>query len=103
VRRHVYHIYILVNRSRRLYVGVTGDLRRRVWQHRRGLLPGFTRRYGMTAPVYAEHFSDVRTAIVREKQLKRWPRWRKDRLIEASNPGWADLSAAWGDRNDGEA
>jgi putative endonuclease len=94
VRCRDYHVYILASRSRRLYVGVTRDLRRRVWQHQRGLLPGFTRRYGITALVHAEHFSDARTAIAREKQLKRWPRWRKDRLIEASNPAWADLSSA---------
>jgi putative endonuclease len=97
VRRREYHVYILANRSRRLYVGVTRDLRRRIRQHQRGVLSGFTRRYGITSLVHAEHFSDVRTAIVREKQLKRWPRWRKDRLIEASNPGWEDLSAAWDD------
>jgi len=95
VRRPDYHVYILASRSRRLYVGVTRDLRRRVWQHRRGVLPGLTRRYGITALAHAEHFPDVRAAIAREKQLKRWPRWRKDRLIEASNPAWEDLSAAW--------
>ncbi len=96
VAYHTYHVYILANRGRRIYVGVTRDLRRRVWEHKQGIHPkSFTSRYGITTLVYAEPFTDIRVAITREKQLKRWPRWRKDRLIDASNPTWADLSAAW--------
>jgi len=91
-----YHVYLLASRTLRLYVGVTGDLGYRAWQHRHGSLPGFTRRYGITTLVYAEAFADVHAAIAREKQLKRWPRWRKLRLIDASNPTWADLSTVGG-------
>ena len=74
---------------------MTSDLRHRLRQHACGELPGFTRRYGITTLVYVEEFTDVHLAITREKQLKRWPRWRKLRLIEASNATWTDLGAAW--------
>lgn len=91
----IYSVYILANHSRHIYVGVTNDVARRVWQHRHGSPRAFTRRYGIATLVYVESFADVRAAIAREKQLKRWPRWRKDRLIDASNPTWADLASAW--------
>jgi putative endonuclease len=81
--------------SRRLYIGVTNDVRRRVWQHKHGVLPGFTERYRTTKLVCFEQTTDVHAAIAREKQLKRWPRWRKDRLIERHNAGWLDLSVTW--------
>ena len=90
-----YYVYILASRSRTIYVGVTSDLRRRVWQHKRGEVPGFTRQYRVTRLVYFEQTADVRSAIEREKQLKRWPRARKEGLIEAENAGWLDLSVDW--------
>ena len=90
-----FHVYILANRTRALYLGVTSDIRRRVWQHKNGCVPGFTRRYNIRNLVYCESFADAHAAIAREKQLKRWPRWRKDRLVEAKNPNWDDLSASW--------
>ena len=90
-----YSVYILASRSRVLYVGVTNDLRRRVWQHKRGFLPGFTSEYRVTQLVYFERTGNVRSAITREKQLKRCPRWRKERLIAEHNAGWLDLSADW--------
>jgi putative endonuclease len=90
-----YYVYLLSSRSRVLYVGVTNDLMRRVLQHKRGDVPGFTRTYRVTRLVYAERTSDVRAAIWREKQLKRWPRHRKERLVEVENPEWEDLAAAW--------
>ena len=92
-----YHVYILASRTRRIYVGVTGDLLRRVWQHKNGFFPGHTRRYGKNTLVHVEEFADIRAAIAREKQLKRWPRWRKDRVIDVRNPTWSDLSAMWND------
>jgi putative endonuclease len=92
---HEYHVYILASFSRRLYVGMTNDLRRRVWEHKSGIIPGFTRDYRITRLVYLERTADVLAAIAREKQLKRWPRWRKDRLIEEQNAGWLDLSIDW--------
>ena len=88
-----YSVYILASHSRRLYVGVTGDLRRRIAEHNRGLIPGFTRRYRINRLVYAEFTFDIRAAIRREKRLKAWPRWRKERLIELENAGWLDLAA----------
>jgi putative endonuclease len=93
MRRGPFHVYILASRSRRLYVGVTSDLLRRLWQHQQGLLPGFTQRYGITTLVHVESFADVGAALSREKQLKRWPRHRKERLIEQSNPTWLDLAS----------
>ena len=90
-----YHVYIMASLSRTLYVGVTNDLRRRVHEHRSSSIPGFTRTYRVTRLVWFEQTTDVRAAISREKQLKRWPRRRKERLIEAGNPNWADLAERW--------
>ena len=90
-----FYTYILASHSRTLYMGVTNDIRRRMAEHRRGDSPGFTRKYHVTKLVYFESSADARAAIAREKQLKRWPRVRKIRLIEAGNPGWRDLSIDW--------
>jgi putative endonuclease len=87
-----YYVYIMASLSRRLYVGVTNALRRRVWEHKMGALPGFTRKYRVTTLAYFEVTSDPHVAIAREKQLKRWPRQRKHRLIEMQNAGWVDLT-----------
>jgi len=92
MRERTFHVYVLASRSRRLYVGVTSDLACRLAQHRSGTPPGHAHRYGITRLVYVEWHPCARAAIAREKQLKRWPRWRKDRLIESRNPDWADLS-----------
>ncbi len=74
-----------------LYVGVTSDLARRVYEHRTGAVAGFTKRYGLKRLVYAESHIDIRTAIQREKVLKHWTRARKIRLILAANLQWDDL------------
>lgn len=74
-----------------LYIGVTGDLRRRIWEHREGVAEGFTKRYGLKRLVWAERHDDIRTAIQREKTMKHWPRAWKLRVILADNPGWDDL------------
>jgi putative endonuclease len=74
-----------------LYVGVTSDLARRISEHREGLIEGFTRRYGLTILVWAEHHDGVLSAIQREKNIKHWPRAWKVALIEAQNPEWEDL------------
>ena len=85
-------IYILSNVSRRsLYTGVTGDLIKRVWQHKHGVTGGFTSRYRVTRLVYFEVYIDIRDAIVREKQIKGGSREAKIRLIESMNPDWQDL------------
>src|SRR3954468_17804667 len=85
-------IYIMTNRrDGTLYVGVTSDLIRRVYQHREGVVAGFTKRYGLKMLVYYEQYDDIRTAIQREKTMKHWPRAWKVRLIHGMNPEWNDL------------
>jgi putative endonuclease len=90
-----YAVYILASRSRTLYVGVTSDLRRRVWEHRHGVKSGFASRYRMYQLVHFEETGDVLSAIRREKELKSWSRARKIALIEAANAGWLDLARDW--------
>jgi queuine tRNA-ribosyltransferase len=85
-------VYIMTNRPNgTLYIGVTADLARRVWEHREGSVEGFTKRYGLKRLVYAGRHDDIRTAIQREKALKHWPRAWKVRLILEENPNWDDL------------
>lgn len=74
-----------------LYLGVTGDLSRRAWEHRTGAVRGFSKRYRLTRLVFYERHDDIRSAIQREKTLKHWSRAWKVRLILDANPGWADL------------
>jgi putative endonuclease len=90
-----YYVYIMTNRSRTLYTGVTNDLARRVYEHKTKQTPGFTQRYNITQLVYYEATPDVRSAIEREKQIKGWLRAKKIALIESMNPGWRDLSQDW--------
>ena len=90
-----YFVYIMSNKSRTLYTGVTNDLNRRVYEHKHKLTPGFTSKYNITRLVYFEVTSDIRSAIAREKQIKGWLRAKKMALIESVNPTWADLSADW--------
>jgi putative endonuclease len=85
-------VYIVTNRPNgTLYVGVTGDLARRVYEHREGLVDGFTTRYGLKRLVYYERFDDISDAIRREKALKHWSRAWKVKLIHAMNTAWDDL------------
>jgi putative endonuclease len=74
-----------------LYVGVTSDLARRVWQHKNGVVEGFTKQYGVHNLVFAEFHDTMEEAILREKRLKKWRRAWKLRLIEEANPEWRDL------------
>jgi putative endonuclease len=89
-------VYLLSSVTRRLYVGVTNDLARRLCEHRHGPTFGFTRRYGITTLVYVESIAEPLTAITREKQIKGWTRVKKLALIEAYNPGWHDLAECYG-------
>jgi putative endonuclease len=85
-------VYIMASRRNgTLYTGVTSDLRKRVWQHRSGQVPGFTKQYGVHRLVHFEAHGSVADAIVREKQIKEWRRAWKIELIERYNPHWADL------------
>jgi putative endonuclease len=87
-----YWVYILASsRNGTLYVGVTNNLSRRVWEHREGTADGFTKRYDVKRLVYYEAYPDIRNAIQREKNIKKWPRHRKLALIEAENREWRDL------------
>jgi putative endonuclease len=90
-----YYVYIMASRKNgTLYIGVTGDIARRAFEHREGLLPGFTKRYGVKLLVHIEPFDDIHAAIQREKNLKKWPRAWKIALIEGINPDWRDLYAS---------
>jgi len=85
-------VYIMASHGRgTLYIGVTGSLKFRVWQHREGLVEGFTKRYGVKCLVWFENHPDFPSAITREKQLKKWTRAWKLQLIETANPTWRDL------------
>jgi putative endonuclease len=87
-----YFVYILASKiGGTIYVGVTNDLVRRVYEHQQKLAEGFTKKYGVFKLVYYEVHSDIEVAITREKQLKKWNRAWKVRLIEESNPNWDDL------------
>ncbi len=90
-----YHVYILASRAKTLYIGVTNDLVRRVFEHKQGSTDSFTGRYNVTKLVYYETTSDVGSAIAREKQLKGWRRSKKVALVESENPEWKDLALRW--------
>jgi putative endonuclease len=90
-----FYVYILTNRSKTLYTGVTGDLKQRVWEHKTGADDGFTKRYKIDRLVYYEIYRYVNSAIAREKQIKRWSRIKKIRLIVEMNPTWRDLAEDW--------
>ncbi len=87
-----YYVYIMANRRHgMLYVGVTNDIVRRAWEHREGLVPGFTKTHGLKLLVHFEEFADINEAIHREKRLKHWKREWKVALIERANVEWDDL------------
>jgi putative endonuclease len=87
------YVYILASRKHgTLYIGVTSNLPKRIHEHRMGVVPGFTRRYGIKCLVHVETFGDIEEAITREKRMKEWRRAWKVRLIERGNPDWDDLA-----------
>ena len=89
----IFFVYILASqRNGTLYVGVTNDLARRVWEHKQKVVPGFTRTYGVDRLVYFEEHQSILQARERERALKRWRRAWKIELIEKHNPGWRDLA-----------
>ena len=89
------YVYILASdRNGTLYIGVTNDLSRRCYEHRNGLVKGFSSRYGITQLVYCEAHDDMTTALAREKALKKWNRAWKIELIEKENPTWRDLNSS---------
>jgi len=92
-----YYVYIMANKSKTLYTGVTNNLERRVYEHKQELIQGFTRKYNITKLVHYEETNDVQVALAREKQIKGWLRSKKIALIESENPEWKDLSLEWYD------
>jgi putative endonuclease len=88
-----YYVYIIASYRRVLYTGVTNNLERRVYEHKHGLVPGFTSKYRVNRLVYFEETSEIYVALEREKQIKGWLRSKKIALIEQTNPNWLDLSA----------
>jgi putative endonuclease len=88
-----YCVYILTNRTGTLYVGITSDLPKRLHEHRSGAYDGFVSRYHLDRLIYYEAFDRVEEAIAREKQIKRWRREKKIRLVAEQNPEWRDLTA----------
>ena len=90
-KQHQYYVYIASSISKKIYIGVTNNLPRRICEHREGLVDGFTKKYKIKKLVYYEETSDICSAIEREKQLKKWRREKKIKLIEKDNPEWKDL------------
>ncbi len=92
-----YYVYLLTNWNNRvMYVGVTSNLERRVYEHKNKLVEGFTKKYNVGKVVYFETTNDVMAAIEREKQIKKWRREKKNQLVIGMNPEWKDLSLEWG-------
>ena len=92
-----YHVYIMTNKSRTLYTGMANNIRKRVYEHKHKLIPGFTKKYNISRLIYFETFGDVYSAIAREKTIKGWLRKKKIELIQETNPDWKDLSQDWYD------
>ena len=90
----MFSVYILTNFTNKvLYIGVTNDLHRRLYEHKNGIIEGFTKKYHVHKLVYFEEYSEIKLALAREKQLKRWVRAKKNWLVETKNPNWDDLGS----------
>ena len=88
-----YYVYLLTNwKNKVIYIGVTNDLNRRLYEHKNKLVPGFTSKYNLNKLVYFEETQDVTAAIAREKEIKKWRREKKNKLVNQLNPSWRDLS-----------
>jgi putative endonuclease len=91
-----YYVYILTNWNNTvLYVGVTSNLTRRIYEHKNKVVSGFTEKYNLSKLVYFQETNDVLSAITREKEIKRWRRDKKADLVSSMNPEWRDLSELW--------
>ena len=101
MRKNDYYVYMLASkRNGTLYIGVTNNLLRRVYEHKHKIIKGFTSKYGVDKLVYFELTDDINSAIAREKQLKKWNRKWKLRIIEEFNPDWNDLYYEYGGTDD---
>ncbi len=91
-----YYVYLLTNwNSKVMYVGVTNNLERRLYEHKNKLVKGFTEKYNVNKLVYFEETQDITAAIDREKEIKKWRREKKNQLVNRMNPNWKDLSSGW--------
>jgi len=91
-----YFVYLLANWNNKvIYLGVTNNLERRLYEHTNKLVKGFTEKYNVNKLVYFEETQDIAAAIVREKEIKKWRREKKNQLVNRMNPNWEDLSAEW--------
>ena len=98
MRHHNYYVYMLTNKSNKvLYVGMTNNLQRRIYEHKNKVIDGFTKKYNLTKLVYFELTNDVNAAIHREKEIKKWRREKKNNLIASMNPEWRDLAVDFND------
>ncbi len=92
---HQYFVYILSSANRTTYIGVTNNIDRRLQEHRNKVVEGYTSKYNVDSLVYYESFNDIKQAIAREKEIKKWRGEKKTALIESKNPDWLDLSENW--------
>lgn len=99
IEMKTFYVYIMSSKNRILYTGVTSNIKKRVYQHKNHLMPGFTDKYNISHLVYIETFGDALSAIAREKQIKHWRREKKINLIDSQNPKWLDLAADWYEAN----
>jgi len=91
-----YYVYLITNWNNKvIYIGVTSNLERRLYEHKNRLADGFTKKYNINKLVYFEETTDIKSAIAREKELKGWRREKKNRLVESSNKDWKNLSEDW--------
>ena len=91
-----YYVYLVTNWNNKvLYIGVTNNLERRLYEHKNKLVKGFTEKYNVNKLVYFEQSSDIESAITREKEIKKWRREKKNDLVESVNKKWNDLSKQW--------
>jgi len=96
MKDHNYFVYILSNWNNKvIYVGLTNNLSRRLYEHKNKLIDGFTKKYNLNKLVYYEITPNINSAIQREKEIKKWRREKKNNLIESLNPNWSDLSEEW--------
>jgi len=92
----IYFVYLLTTRNNKvMYVGVTDDLQRRIYEHKNKLVEGFTEKYNINKLVYYEETQDIMSALEREKEIKKWRREKKNSLVIQTNPQWKDLSLQW--------
>ena len=96
MKEHNYYIYIMTNWNNKvMYIGMTNNLERRLYEHKNKLVEDFTKKYNVQKLVYLEHTNDVDAAIRREKEIKKWRREKKNNLVMKSNPKWKDISDGW--------